>query len=201
MNVEKEFEIKVLLPGFSRLNGNVMEANCTCTLIKGPQNIIIDTRTAWDGAAIVESLNNVGLSPNDINYVICTHGHSDHVGCNYLFTKAIHIVGFSISKGETYMLSPDFSNEEEYVINQNIKVIPTPGHTLQDVSVIFKDKNNLVYAIVGDLFENENDLLNELIWINAGSDNIELQRHNRLKIMDIADYIIPGHGAMFPVNK
>lgn len=99
------------------------------------------------------------------------------------------------------MLSPDFSNEEEYVINQNIKVIPTPGHTLQDVSVIFKDKNNLVYAIVGDLFENENDLLNELIWINAGSDNIELQRHNRLKIMDIADYIIPGHGAMFPVNK
>lgn len=58
MNVEKEFEIKVLLPGFSRLNGNVMEANCTCTLIKGPQNIIIDTRTAWDGAAIVESLNN-----------------------------------------------------------------------------------------------------------------------------------------------
>lgn len=30
-----------------------MRANCTCTLIKGPNNVIIDTMTAWDREKIV----------------------------------------------------------------------------------------------------------------------------------------------------
>lgn len=42
-------------------------------------------------------LKSHGVIPEDINYVVSTHGHSDHIGNNNLFLKAKHIVGFNIS--------------------------------------------------------------------------------------------------------
>lgn len=193
-------EVKVLFPGYSKLSNNVMLANCSCTLIKGPPHCIVDTMTAWDSLKIVEALKLSNLTPDDISYVICTHGHSDHIGSNHLFTKALHIVGFSISQGEKYFLKPNFSEGEEYAIGKWIKVVPTPGHTLQDVSVIVNTGRD-IYAITGDLFEKEEDIKDESIWISAGSDNLSLQRENRNKIMKLADYIIPGHGPMFKVTN
>lgn len=194
-------EVKVLFPGYSKLTSdNVMLANCSCTLIKGPPHCIVDTMTAWDSSKIVEALKLSNLTPDDISYVICTHGHSDHIGSNHLFRKALHFVGFSISQGEKYFLKPDFSEGEEYEISKLIKVVPTPGHTLQDVSVIVNTGKN-TYAITGDLFEKEEDIEDESIWISAGSDNETLQRENRRKVMRIADYIIPGHGPMFKVTN
>lgn len=41
-----------------------------------------------------------------MNYVISTHGHSDHIGNNNLFRMAKHIVGFSISFKDQYFMHP-----------------------------------------------------------------------------------------------
>lgn len=62
--------------------------------------------TPWDADRIVKSLKLNGLTPDDINYVVSTHGHSDHTGNNNLFLKAKHIVGFSISVKDQYFLHP-----------------------------------------------------------------------------------------------
>lgn len=44
---------------------------------------------------------------------------------------------------------------EEYVINESVKVIPTPGHTLSDVTVLVKSIQEEVIAIAGKiLFKN-----------------------------------------------
>ncbi|KAF5303543.1 hypothetical protein FQR65_LT08144 [Abscondita terminalis] len=174
-----KYEVVTLFDGYSRDTELGSIANCTCTLIKGPKNIIVDTMTAWDGTKLIKALDEQQIGCDDINFVICTHGHSDHIGCNYLFKKAIHIV--------------------DYKIDDCIKVIATPGHTLQDVSVIVTTAKGII-AIVGDLFENEGDLKDDNIWKKAGSDCEELQLQNRAKILKIADWIIPGHGPMFKVN-
>ena len=50
----------------------------------------------------------------------------------------------------------------------------------------------------GDLFETEKDLEDPTIW-EENSENRDLQRENRNKVLEIADYIIPGHGPMFKV--
>ncbi len=43
------YEVCVLSEGYSYFdNDSVMTANCTCTLIKGPKNVIVDTMTPWD---------------------------------------------------------------------------------------------------------------------------------------------------------
>jgi glyoxylase-like metal-dependent hydrolase (beta-lactamase superfamily II) len=199
MEGEKNPQIIILFDGYSKDEESSMLANCTCTLIKGPPNIIIDTMTAWDGNRIIEALSHNGINCNDINFVICTHGHSDHIGCNYLFPKATHIVGFCVSF-ENRFYAINFKSGEEYIISDKIRVIPTPGHTLQDVSVIV-DTGNSVVAITGDLFENEEDLSDDNIWKSAGSDSEHLQIINRKKILEIADYVVPGHGPMFKVQK
>ncbi|KAJ8986057.1 hypothetical protein NQ317_003350 [Molorchus minor] len=142
----------VLFDGYSKFQDGNYYANCSCVLIKGPPNVVIDTMTAWDGERILEALQKHSLTCDDINYVVCTHGHSDHIGCNYLFKKAIHIVGHAVSFRDKYFSDHNFANGEEYIISDNIKVISTPGHTLQDVSVIVQS-NMGITAITGDLFE------------------------------------------------
>lgn len=48
------------------------------------------------------ALKHQNITPDEINYVVSTHGHSDHIGNNNLFLKAKHIVGFSVSFKEKY---------------------------------------------------------------------------------------------------
>lgn len=46
------------------------------------------------------------LVPDQIDYVVSTHGHSDHIGNNNLFLQARHIVGFSVNFNDKYTLHP-----------------------------------------------------------------------------------------------
>lgn len=111
-----------------------------------------------------------------------------------------HIVGHSISNRIQYK-AHDFS-AGPYELDKGINVIATPGHTLDSISVIVKDTNlGKIAAICGDLFENVNDCSNESIWIDAGSESETDQRKERIKIAQMANVIIPGHGEMFQVNE
>ncbi|EFA02021.1 metallo-beta-lactamase domain-containing protein 1 [Tribolium castaneum] len=199
MEVGGNPRVIVLFDGYSKTGENFTLANCTCTLIKGPPHVIVDTMTAWDGEKIRKALAENHLNCDSIDFVVCTHGHSDHIGCNYLFPKAVHIVGFCISSGDKYF-EHDFTSGQEYVVSDKVTVIPTPGHTMQDVSVIVRSCNGVV-AITGDLFEKEEDLRDDRIWKSAGSDNEELQVKNRKKILEMADFVVPGHGPLFKIDK
>lgn len=47
-------EVVVLYDGYSAMSGkDQMSANCSCTLIIGANNIIVDTMTAWDSEKIL----------------------------------------------------------------------------------------------------------------------------------------------------
>lgn len=110
------------------------------------------------------------------------------------------IVGQTVSYKDNYELEVDFY--KGFSISEDINVLGTPGHTLECSTVIVKNSNlgNCV-CITGDLFEKEEDIINESIWIEAGSSNENEQRRNRYKIASIADYIIPGHGKGFKVTN
>ena len=57
-----------------------------------------------------------------------------------------------------------------------------------------------IIVIAGDLFEREEDLFNEKLWKDiAGSEAPELQKQHRATVLELADFIIPGHGKMFAV--
>lgn len=78
-----------------------------------------------------------------------------------------------------------------------MSIIPTPGHTGHDVSVLVKGTVAGLVLVAGDLFEccTDEDSWREL------SENPNIQEENRQTALRTADVIIPGHGAPFRVFR
>ncbi|XP_068966813.1 metallo-beta-lactamase domain-containing protein 1 [Bombus flavifrons] len=195
-------EVIVLFHGYSTKLGNeIMKANSSCTLIKASKNIIVDTMTAWDREKIIQALFKHNITPEKIDYVVCTHSHADHTGNNNLFVNAEHIIGTCVHRGELFF-NKNF--KDGYKICPEVKVIATPGHTPDDVTVLVETTvsgRSTCFAITGDLFEKEEDISDPSIWKELGT--IELQKTQSLMrshVIDLANLIIPGHGPMFAVT-
>ncbi len=193
------YEVKVLKAGYSeRVGPGKMRACGTVTLVKGAKNIIVDTGGPGDAGVIAAALSREGLRPGQVDYVVCTHGHSDHVGNNNLFPDATFIVSHDICKGDLYTLH-DFKSGASLVIDEWVEVVPTPGHTGQDISVFVRTDDG-VAAVVGDLFEREEDIGDERLW-KGSSELPSVQEQSRRRVLKEADFIVPGHGEMFRVRK
>lgn len=78
-----------------------------------------------------------------------------------------------------------------------VSIIPTPGHTGRDVSVLVKGTVVGQVLVAGDLFEccADDDSWREL------SENPEVQDESRQTALRTADVIVPGHGAPFRVFR
>ena len=157
-------------------------------------NVIVDPGGPWERDVILDAFNKTSLKCSDIDVVIGTHGHSDHVGNLNLFPKAKHIVGHDISIGDQFY-SHDFKSGLSYpLVDGCLEVIPTPGQMWSGVSLIVHDSLDFgVVGICGDLFETDSD---EHFW-PMFSENVELQLQSRNKLIGLCDYIIPGHSGMF----
>lgn len=125
-----------------------------------------------------------------------------------------------MSHKNMYTIHP-FTGEDAkpFVIDANVKVIATPGHTLDSVSVIVNNCTSgfghledmvlwsyglglsVVAVIAGDLFEKEEDIHDDSVWIEAGSEDQAKQRESRAAVLALADWVVPGHGPPFKVNR
>ncbi|XP_074621687.1 LOW QUALITY PROTEIN: metallo-beta-lactamase domain-containing protein 1-like [Acropora palmata] len=193
--------VQVLLQGYSYTDAqDRYRAGGTCTLVVGNDKIIlVDTESPRDKECLLNKLAEHGVSPDDINYVVCTHGHVDHVGNLNLFANAVHIVSHDILHDRDIYsdLADSFKEGIPHHIEENIEVISTPGHTLQDVSVVVRGTEHGTVVVCGDLFECEDD---ESSWKEL-SECPEKQIASRKKVTEVADWIVPGHGCMFKVEK
>jgi glyoxylase-like metal-dependent hydrolase (beta-lactamase superfamily II) len=170
------------------------------TLIRGQVNILVDTGDTSQHAALLEALHQRDLAPELIAFVVNTHGHLDHVGCNALFPHATFILDDDIARDGEYH-SHSFADAPFLLPadpDASITVIATPGHTDHDRSVLVTTPGGVI-AIVGDLFECANDDTPD-VW-SRWSHDAERQRRSRAMVRGIADHIVPGHGAIFPVRS
>lgn len=184
--------VKILKIGFFRWveRPKSCEASPTSTLVRdGDTNIIVDTGNIGEEQEIAKALSREGLKPEDINYVVLTHWHADHVGCAGMFRNAVLIDSEETTRNGRY----DFY-EGDYQLTPNVKIVQTPGHQENDCSVLVKTDMGIV-AIVGDLFWRSQDEGSVFV------KNEEAFARNRKMIVEAADYIIPGHADMFRVKK
>lgn len=190
-------EIKVLIEGYAKEIKNGWMASSTVTLIKSKdKNIIVDP--GFDREKLLNALKKEKLKIPDIDFVFLTHGHIDHSLLAGIFKNAKII-------DELYIYQKDIIARHNGIIASNgLKVIRTPGHMEEHCSLIVGTKKG-IYIIAGDVFwwmENEKQEVN----INRPDNdpehmNIQKLIESRKKILELADYIIPGHGKMFKVKK
>ncbi|XP_056426165.1 metallo-beta-lactamase domain-containing protein 1-like isoform X1 [Hyla sarda] len=191
--------VHILMEGYCKdMSNDRFQADGSVTLIRGPLTVLVDTAGPWSRDFLICSLQIHGVSPEDVTHVICTHGHSDHVGNLNLFTKAEILVSYDLWRDGSYV-SHDFRSGEPYLLpgGEGLKVVPTPGHTGSDVTLLVPGTSLGIVAITGDLFEREGD---EDTWRNL-SENPEIQEKSRRNILGFADVIVPGHGPPFRVIR
>jgi N-acyl homoserine lactone hydrolase len=204
--------LHVLSPGFLRRapNGAILEARSSVTLIcTGRMNIIIDTGLPGDGDIILEGLEGVGLKPSGVDVVVNTHDHQDHTGENRLFTGARIICGYKGLEKEGGRIQVTHAGiipapKHRMVLDPNVYVIRTPGHTRDSISVVIMDVNSdfarstetLIAA--GDALPTEANYLKGVPPAISYDRNVSLQ--SMATITDLADWVIPGHDKPFRVT-
>ncbi|XP_068612067.1 metallo-beta-lactamase domain-containing protein 1 [Brachionichthys hirsutus] len=191
------YSVSVLQVGYCLpQTDGTFRADGTVTLLRGHRVVLVDTGGPWGRDVLQSALKERGLEPGDVDFVVGTHGHSDHIGNLSLFNNAVMIVGYDVSKGDAYRPNR-LAEGHPYVIDEHVSVIPSPGHTGQDVSVQVKGTSAGLVLVAGDLFECCSD---EDSWRNS-SLNPAVQEVSRQEALRTADLIVPGHGRPFRVLR
>ncbi|NXS50419.1 MBLC1 protein, partial [Balaeniceps rex] len=194
------YTLRVLQEGYSSPQPDgTLHADGSVTLIRGgPVTALVDTGGPWGRQRLLDLLAAQGLSPGDVTHVVCTHGHSDHVGNVNLFPAATLLVGRDLSRGAGCYLPHPLAEGRPYVLHPgHLEVVATPGHTLSHVSVVVRGTALGTVVVAGDLFEREED---EEEW-RALSEDPRKQERSRRWAMATADVIVPGHGPPFRIFR
>jgi len=193
-------KVKVLIEGYAKkLENGWVASSTTCLVTTEKRKIITDP--GCNREKLLEALNKEGLSTGDIDYVFLSHQHPDHILLAGIFEKAKFI-----TFDTNLMYNNDLITEfDKHKLGKDIEIIETPGHVLEHISLIVDTPKGKI-AIVGDVIwwlESEKQVFNlhQKDHSQAKGMNMEKLVESRKKVIAMADYIIPGHGKMFKVEK
>ncbi|MBA2862871.1 MBL fold metallo-hydrolase [Methanococcus maripaludis] len=156
---------------FNEEKTRILEVASSVTFIETEKNkIIVDTSAKSRKEDLKQYFIDKNINMDDINYVINTHDHFDHVSNNDLFKNAKII---------------NHSNFKE-LMDPEIEIIETPGHTMDSISVIYDD-----YIISGDASPLKNNILKERapgVFVD-----LDLALNSLKKIKSLQKNIVTGH--------
>jgi len=186
-------EVKILIEGYTNANAVASggeEKSCpTITLVKDKDLIIIvDPGILENQQILTDKLKEEGLSINDVNVVFITHSHIDHYRNIGMFPDAKTLEYWGLWNRNTV---EDWKEQ----FTENIKIIKTPGHNYDALTLLVKTGKGII-AICGDVFWKENFPEDD----PYASDKEKL-KESRKKVLEMADWVIPGHGKIFKVQK
>lgn len=193
-------EVKILVEGYA-IKKTDKATSSSVLIIDEDLKIVVDPGT--DRQKLLNGLAKENVKPSDINYVIISHTHLDHCGLAGIFENAKLVDDWAV-----YSFDGGYKEykNSKIIPSDNIEIIKTPGHDRSQCAVLVKTDDGIV-VIAEDVFwwwggeEQKTDrdsLMNmddEYAW------NMEKLKKSRQKILELADYIIPGHGKMFKVEK
>ena len=160
----------------------------TCTLIRdGDAVIVVDPGLAPSQEAILGPLRDAGFYPDGVTDVVISHHHPDH---------SLNVALFPNARVHDHWAIYDFAGRwddvecEGRAVSPSVSLIRTPGHTEEDLSTVARTGDGTV-------------VLTHLWWTETGpaedpyAPDPAILHASRRRVLDIADLIIPGHGAPF----
>jgi N-acyl homoserine lactone hydrolase len=171
-------------------DGKITEANSTATLIRADGRlIVVDTSTPYMRPAIKTAFKQIGVFPKDVDTVVLTHSHSDHIGNLDMFQNAKVL----IRAEEAGNIEGAEAVSSDMTIAKGVRLVHTPGHTKGSMSV-FAD-GDLKYAVVGDAIPLK-DNVKKMVPPGVNHD-ADLAMKSIKTIIEYADMVIPGHDSPF----
>lgn len=184
-------EVKILIQGYTTADSkeDTQEKTCpTITLIKDKDIVmVVDPGVLENQDVLVDALKKEGLSVGDVNIVCITHSHIDHYRNIGMFPSAKTLEFYGLWHKNTV-------EDWEEQFTKDIKIIKTPGHDSTGITLFVKTNEGTV-AICGDVFWKEN-YPEEDPYANDPQKLKEIRK----KIIELADWIIPGHGGIYKVK-
>ena len=178
-----------------------MDSNCYLINDK----ILVDTGAGENGDYLFSKIKEHGVDPDDIETVVNTHCHFDHIGGNYLFPNAeiaVHRLDAESMKNRDSLgtsLSAFVRDENSRVDREledgdnidDFTVIHTPGHTKGGIC----------------LFDGENLISGDTIFAGGGVGRMDIggdyndmkNSVEKLLKLDVKN-IYPGHGPIVEKN-
>ncbi|MDD4663788.1 MAG: MBL fold metallo-hydrolase [Caldisericia bacterium] len=182
-------EVKILVEGYTSDESNDEKTCPTITLIKDKSiNLVVDPGVLEDQKILIDKLKENGLSIDDIDVVCITHSHIDHYRNIGMFPNAKTLEYFGLWDKNTV-------TDWEENFTDDIKIIKTPGHNYDGITLLVSSDIGVI-AVCGDVFWKENYPKND----PYASDKGKLEE-SRTKILQSADFIIPGHAGIYKVKK
>ncbi len=163
--------------------------NSASVLVRcGGKATVVDTGAMGYGDELLSSLDALHVDPKDIDAVINTHSHQDHVFNNHLFSCPIYT--------PSSVWYPDDGNRIEIYGDITgldipcVSVMNTPGHMLGHISAVFESDSKKVVV--------SGDAIRESVirdgQIHSRYDDPQAYLSSMNSIFGLADIIIPGHG-------
>lgn len=174
-------------------------------VIRGAHLIaVIDTGSAERTGFLLDGLAQLGLTPRDINLVLCTHEHFDHVGGNTLFPPSTLVGAHHLAAGKLSERDRFVTMVEHSVVPRSVnlllrdgteidlggvllRALHAPGHT-SGSTCFFEPREGLLFS--GDtLFAG--GVLSYIAESGSLGDYLATLSHlSELRI----ERILPGHG-------
>jgi glyoxylase-like metal-dependent hydrolase (beta-lactamase superfamily II) len=193
-------KVKVLVEGYAKEVDGVEFASSTATLVQDSgKNIVVDP--GMDRKRLLRALEKEGLEPNGIDFVVMTHAHPDHILLVGIFENAE-----VLDSTEIHSFDGKIQGHKGKIPGTEVKIIRTPGHDQGQCSVL-ADTDDGIVIIASDLFwwaEGAEQKTDRESLMGLGDPYMKDKaalRKSRKKVLEMADYVIPGHGEMFRVGK
>ena len=189
-------KLEVLIEGYADKLEDGWIVNPAVVLVQNNgKNLVVDP--GCNREKLLAILKERGLTPDDIDFVFLTHGHTDHALLAGIFEKARIFNNLEIYEGDREW------EHKNRIEEMDLEILQTPGHTPDHCSLVVPTAEG-VYVVAGDVFW----------WIDGEEQVIEIERpdqhcendhaalvESRKKVLEIADFIVPGHGKVMEVNK
>jgi glyoxylase-like metal-dependent hydrolase (beta-lactamase superfamily II) len=160
----------------------------------------------------VSELKAIGLVPDDIDVVVCSHLHTDHCGCNAFFRKAtvlVHALELEAAKApdaaKVGYVSVDWdhpmpitsiSGQTDVMGDGRIVLLPLPGHTPGIIGALVELDRSGGFLLASDALSIRENLDREIIPRNTWNAELCARSFGEIKKLEVAGFkIICGHDA------
>jgi glyoxylase-like metal-dependent hydrolase (beta-lactamase superfamily II) len=148
--------------------------------------VIVDPGMVADRRLILGPLRDLGVEPDTVTDIVFSHHHPDHTVNAALFPHARIHDFWAIYQDDQWVMRP----ADGFLVSASVRLLHTPGHSPQDITTV-------VGTAAGTV------AFTHLWWTAEGpaddpfaSDPLAL-RLGRERVLEIADTVVPGHGAPF----